>query len=84
MRASRHAPTNTEELVAKGKFLYARCFVDGLGTDANWQKAAHLMLRAADAGSPEAKLYVAENGISRELLSGTRGESHKRLGGRYS
>ena len=82
MRASRHDPTYTEELVAKGKFLYARCFVDGLGTDANWQKAAHLMLRAADAGSPEAKLYVAENGISRELLAGTKPERQRRLGRR--
>ena len=79
MRASRHDPTYVEELVAKGKFLYARCFVDGLGTDADWHKGARLMLRAADAGSADAAIYIAENGISRELLKSDK-KPFRRLG----
>ena len=82
MRASRHDPTYAEELVAKGKFLYARCYVDGLGTDADWHKGARLMLRAADAGSREATVYLAENGITRDMLSSPRSNRQGRLGGR--
>ena len=31
--AARHDPTYARELVAKGKYLYAKCYIDGLGTD---------------------------------------------------
>lgn len=67
-QASRHDPTYVSELVAKGKYLYARCYVDGLGTDFDREKAARLMLLAERAGSPEAALYVAENGITPAIL----------------
>lgn len=77
MRASRHDPTYVEELVAKGRFLYARCFIDGLGTDADWHKGARLMLRAADSGSADAAIYLAENGISRELLAPEKKSAHR-------
>lgn len=68
MTASRHDPTYVADLVAKGKYLYARCYVDGLGTDFDREKAARLMLMAEAAGSPEAALYVTENGITPEML----------------
>lgn len=68
MTASRHDPTYVADLVAKGKYLYARCYVDGLGTDFDREKAARLMLLAERAGSPEAALYVTENGITPEAL----------------
>ena len=69
MAASRHDPTYVADLVAKGKYLYARCYVDGLGTDFDRERAARLMLLAEHAGSPEAALYVAENGITPEMLA---------------
>ena len=68
-RASRHDPTYVADLVAKGKYLYARCYVDGLGTDFDRDKSARLMLLAEAAGSGEAAQYVIENGITREALA---------------
>lgn len=61
--SSRHDPTNVEELVAKGKFLYAKCYVDGLGVEFDRTKATRLMLLAGKAGSYDAVRYLAENGI---------------------
>ena len=61
--ASRHDPTNVDELVAKGKFLYAKCFVDGLGVEFDRVKGNRLMLLAGKAGSMDAVRYLAENGI---------------------
>lgn len=62
--SSRHEPTNVEELVAKGKFLYAKCYVDGLGVEFDRIKGTRLMLLAGKAGSPDAIRYLAENGMS--------------------
>ena len=58
-----------EELVAKGKFLYAMCYVDGLGTDFDRDKSVRLMLLAGKSGSPEALTYIAEHGLVTELLA---------------
>ena len=66
--AARHDPSYVEDLVAKGKYLYARCYVDGLGTDFDRDKSVRLMLAAKKSGSPEAIAYVAENGITPEML----------------
>ena len=71
--AARHDSTYVEELSAKGKYLYARCYVDGLGTDFDREKSARLMLIAGRSGSPEALQYIAENGISQEVLSQSKG-----------
>ncbi len=68
--ASRHDSTYVEELVAKGKYLYARCYVDGLGTDFDRDKSVRLMLAAGRFGSPEALAYIAENGITENMLEG--------------
>lgn len=67
--AARHDPTYVEELSAKGKYLYARCYVDGLGTDFDRDKSIRLMALAGKAGSAEALLYFEENGITAEMLS---------------
>lgn len=67
--ASRHDPTYVEELVAKGKYLYARCYVDGLGCDFDRDKSIRLMLAAGRFGSPDALNYIAENGIVPEMLN---------------
>ena len=61
--SSRHDPTNVEELVAKGKYLYAKCYVDGLGVEFDKSRANRLMLLAGKAGSMDAVKYLAENGI---------------------
>ena len=60
-----------EDLVAKGKYLYARCYVDGLGTDFDRDKSVRLMLLAQKSGSPEATAYIIENGITPEMLKPT-------------
>jgi hypothetical protein len=70
--ASRHDPTYVEDLVAKGKYLYARCYVDGLGTDFDRDKSIRLMLLAGKSGSMEAIQYIAENGITAEMLEKTK------------
>ena len=69
--AARHSSAYDEDLVAKGKYLYARCYVDGLGTDFDRDKSVRLMLAAEKSGSPEATAYILENGITREMLENT-------------
>ena len=59
--SARHDPTYVEALTTQGKYLYARCFVDGLGVDFNRQRAEDLMLIAAEDGSPDALQYISEN-----------------------
>ncbi len=67
-QAAWHKPTYVEELVAKGQFLYAKCYVDGLGTDFNRDKGLRLMLAAGKSGSSEAVAYLQENGVTPEML----------------
>lgn len=66
--AARHDPTYVGDLVAKGKYLYARCYVDGLGTDFDREKSVRLMLAAEKSGSLEASVYILENGIRLDML----------------
>lgn len=82
-RSAAHAdPTYVEELVAKGQYLYAKCYIDGLGVDYNREKGALLMLAAGKSGSREAVAYLAENGITPELLLGAgRAKKHNKYGG---
>lgn len=56
--AAKHSPDYVEELSGKGKFLYARCFIDGLGTEFNRERGNALMLLAAKDGSEEAVAYI--------------------------
>ena len=77
--AARHDPTYVEELSAKGKYLYAKCFADGLGVDFDRERTARLMLLAGAAGSPEALEYIAEHGITYESVLADM--NRKRLGG---
>ena len=69
--AARHSTEYVEDLVAKGKFLYARCYVDGLGTDFDRDKSVRLMFAAQKSGSPEATAYIIENGITQDMLQNT-------------
>ena len=62
--AARHDKTYVSELVAKGQFLYAKCYLDGLGTDFDRVKGTRLMLVAGKSGSAEAVNYLAENGVN--------------------
>ena len=66
--AARHSPDYVEDLVAKGKFLYARCYVDGLGTDFDRDKSVRLMFAAQRSGSAEATAYILENGLTPQML----------------
>ena len=61
--AARHDRTYVADLVAKGQFLYAKCYVDGLGVEFDRIKANRLMLLAGKAGSMDAVRYLAENVI---------------------
>lgn len=56
--AARHSSDYVEEFSAKSKYLYARCFLDGIGTDFNLKRGNELMLLAAKAGSDEAVYYI--------------------------
>lgn len=56
--AAKHSPDYVEELSKQSKYLYARCFLDGLGTDFNRDRANNLMLLAASEGSAEAMHYL--------------------------
>ena len=62
-------PTYVEELVAKGRFLFARCFIDGHGVEMNRDIGTRLMISAGKLGSMEAVSYLAENGVSQKLLA---------------
>ena len=66
--ASRHDPTYVSELVSKGKYLYALCYADGLGTDADYTRASRLMFAAKRAGSKDAEIYILENGLTDPAL----------------
>ena len=61
-------PTYVEDLVAKGKFLYAKCFIDGMGTEFNRERGLRLMLTAGKSGSEDAVAFLSENGITEKLL----------------
>lgn len=70
-RSAAHSnSTYVSELVAKGQYLYAKCYVDGLGTDCDWQKGARLMLAAGRSGSAEAVAFLSEHGITPDMLLG--------------
>ncbi len=66
--AARHDPTYVEELAAKGKYLYAKCFIDGLGTEFDRTKGTRLMLAAGKGGSAEAVAFLKENGVTPEMI----------------
>ena len=66
-RAAMHDDTYVAELVAKGKFLYAKCYLDGLGTEFNRQKGVRLMLGAGRSGSADAVAFLSANGVPPEL-----------------
>ena len=57
-RAAMHPSDYVEDMAVKSKFLYARCFLDGLGTDFNRDRGNALMLVAAKEGSGEALSYL--------------------------
>ncbi len=75
--AAAHDPTYVGELVAKGKYLYAKCYVDGLGTDFDFYKGAELMLLAEAGGSREAAAFLAERGLTRERLLAAKTKKRK-------
>lgn len=66
--AARHDSTYVGELVAKGKYLYAKCYIDGLGTDFDRTKGTRLMLLAGKGGSAEAVAFLKENGVTPEMI----------------
>ncbi len=66
--AALHDPTYVEELVAKGQYLYAKCYLDGMGTDFDRNKALTLMLVAGRSGSAEAVDYLESNGVTQQML----------------
>ncbi len=77
--AARHDPTYVEELVAKGKYLYAKCYIDGLGTDFDRVKGTRLMMLAGKSGSMEAVTFLKENGVTPDMILA---EANKGRGGR--
>ena len=81
-RAAYHDPTYVASLVAKGQYLYAKCYIDGMGTDFDRKKGELLMLAAGKSGSEEAVAYLSENAISPErLLAEAKAEKYGYKGG---
>ena len=68
--ASKCDPTYVRELVNQGKYLLAMCYLEGVGTDFNRQKGLALMLGASKSGSSDAIAYLAENGITENMITG--------------
>ena len=66
--AAHHDPTYVADLVAKGQYLYAKCYIDGMGTDFNRTLGAKIMLAAGKSGSLDAVNYLKENGITASSL----------------
>ena len=71
-RAAHHDPTYAEDLVAKGQFLYAKCYIDGFGTEYNRELGLKIMLLAGANGSAEAAGFLAEQGVPVALLEQAR------------
>lgn len=61
MRAAKHDSDYVEQLAAQSKYLFARCFIEGLGTEFDRTRAEELMLVAAKDGSGEALAFLEEN-----------------------
>lgn len=61
-------PTYVGELVNRGKYLYAMCYLEGFGTDFNRNAGLTLMLKASKSGSDDAVAYLAENGITEGMI----------------
>ena len=81
-RAAHHDPTYVASLVAKGQYLYAKCYIDGMGTDFDRKKGELLMLAAGKSGSEEAVAYLTENAVSPErLLAEAKAEKYGYKGG---
>ena len=66
--AAHHNPTYVADLVAKGQFLYAKCYIDGLGVDFDMNKGLKIMLLAGKSGSEDAKDFLVSNGVSEQML----------------
>lgn len=60
-RAAKHGSDYVEGLASQSKYLFARCFVDGLGTEFDRTRAEELMLVAAADGSTDALAFLEEN-----------------------
>lgn len=67
--AAYSSPTYVEDLVARGKYLYARCYIDGMGVDFNRIKGMKLMLTAGRSGSEDAVAFLAEAGVNERLIA---------------
>lgn len=74
-----------EEMSSRAKYLYARCYLDGVGVDFNRDTANKLMLKAAEEGSAEALYYLETDApyvlaaLDKERLSDIR-KNFERLG----
>ncbi len=75
--AARHDTTYVAELVAKGQYLYAKCYIDGLGTDFDRQKGVRIMLSAGKSGSEDAVAFLRENGITPAMISEMAGSKRR-------
>ena len=69
--------TYVEDLVAKGKYLFAKCYIDSMGVDFNREVGLALMLNAGKHGSEDAVAFLAENGITEKLLLEWRDKNNK-------
>lgn len=69
--AYHNADTVDQQLLARAQYLYAKCFLDGMGTEIDRERASRVMLLAGKNGSDDAIHYLVENGITPKNLLGT-------------
>ena len=74
--AARNDPTYTKELVAKGQYMYAKCYADGFGVEFDRDKSTRIMLIAGKNGSKEAVGFLAERGVSVAMLEAAFGKNN--------
>ena len=79
--AARHDPTYVSDLVARGKYLYAKCYIDGLGTEHDFERGARLMLLAGKSGSQEAINFLQTSGVTPQMLEAATKRKNKTRGG---
>lgn len=54
--------------MAKGQFLYVKCFLEGMGTGFDRNEVLAIMVITTKRGSSDAVEYIETNGITEKML----------------
>ena len=76
--AAYHDPTYVSDLVAKGQFLYAKCYLEGMGTEFDRSRGLNIMAIAGKCGSADAVEYLASSAVTEQMLLEAKNELRRR------